>query len=150
MSEPLLCGTKDLQAIRRQKLKMVVGILTGHTTLRAHMFKLRLTQRQNCIQCEDERGDGVCIVCYWHWHVKDAETWVMFLTSKDLVHMRVSGLISLVANTRLGIIPQPHFKKARKYNGSIQMYMRVGSIMEPLSLFLLLVLDEAIIVNKIC
>jgi len=88
MSEPLLCGTKDrLQAIRRQKHKMVVELLTGHTTLRAHIFKLGLTQRQDCRQCGDERGDSVHVVCYWHWHVKDAETWVMFLTSKDLVHI---------------------------------------------------------------
>jgi len=78
MSEPLLCGTKDLlQAIRRQKLKMVVGLLTGHATLRAHMFKPGLTQRQDCIQCVDERGDSLHIVCYWHWLVKDAETWVI-------------------------------------------------------------------------
>jgi hypothetical protein len=47
MSEPLLCGTKDLWAMSRQKLKMAVGLLPGHTTLRAHMFRLWLTQRQN-------------------------------------------------------------------------------------------------------
>jgi len=66
MSEPLLCGAKDLHAVSRQKLKMAVGLLTGHATLRAHMFRLRLTQRQDCRQCGDEREDSVHIVCHWH------------------------------------------------------------------------------------
>jgi hypothetical protein len=77
MSEPLLCGTKDLlQAMSRQKLEIAVGLLTGHAILRAHMFKLGLTQGQDCRQWGDEK-DSVHIVCYWHWHVKDAETWVL-------------------------------------------------------------------------
>jgi hypothetical protein len=35
MSEPLPSKTKELQALSRQKLKVAVGLLIGHTTLRA-------------------------------------------------------------------------------------------------------------------
>jgi len=38
----------------------------------------------------------------------------MFLKAKDLVYMKANGIISMAANTRLGVIPQPHCKKARR------------------------------------
>jgi len=59
MSEPLPSGTKELQAVRRQKLKVAVGLLPGHRTLRAHMFKHGLTQWQDCQLCEDKREYSV-------------------------------------------------------------------------------------------
>jgi len=39
-----------------------VGLLTGHTTLRADMFELGLTQCQGCQLCEDGKEDSVLIV----------------------------------------------------------------------------------------
>jgi hypothetical protein len=56
----------------------------------------------------------------------------MYLMSKDLENMRVNGLISLVANTRFGVVCQPHFKTARRYNGYIEIYISLGTITEPL------------------
>jgi hypothetical protein len=64
----------------------------------------------------------------------------MFLMPKDLENMTVNGLISLVAITRLGILPQLHFKIARRYNGSMNIYMSLGTIIVTLALFLLLLL----------
>jgi hypothetical protein len=48
MSEPLPSRAKMLQARSRQQLKVAVGLLTGHTTLIARIFKLRLAQQQDC------------------------------------------------------------------------------------------------------
>jgi hypothetical protein len=63
MSEPVSSRTKEPQAISRQKLQVAVGLLTGHTTLTAHMFKLGLTQRQECRLCGDEiRQCTYCVV----------------------------------------------------------------------------------------
>jgi hypothetical protein len=50
-----------------------VGLLAGHTTLSAHMFKLGLTQQQDCRMCGDKKEDSVHIVC----HAKDRELWVI-------------------------------------------------------------------------
>jgi len=55
MNELLPSRTRELQAMIRQKLKVAVGLLMGHTTLRAHMFKLGLTQWQDCRLCRDEK-----------------------------------------------------------------------------------------------
>ena len=37
-SEPLLSRAKELHAMCRLQLKVAVGLLTGHTTLRIHIF----------------------------------------------------------------------------------------------------------------
>ena len=42
LTSELSSRTEQLQAMSRQELKVVVGLLPGHTTLRAHMFKFRL------------------------------------------------------------------------------------------------------------
>ena len=54
--------------------------------------------------------------------------------------MRVSGLIMLVANTKLGVQLKPHFKIARRHNKIIKTYVSLGAIMGLLGLFLLLLL----------
>jgi len=90
MSEPLASRTKYLQAISRSKLKVTVGLLTCHTTLRDRIFKLGLTQRQDCQLCGDEKEDSVhigyhcptlvckilCIIVR-HWYIKYTKHWVV-------------------------------------------------------------------------
>jgi hypothetical protein len=61
MSEPLPNKTEELYALSRQKLKVAVGLLIGHTTLRALIFKLGLTGRQDCRLCRDEKEDSLHI-----------------------------------------------------------------------------------------
>jgi hypothetical protein len=43
MSEPQPSREKELEAMTISMIKGSVGLLTGHTTLRAHKFKLELT-----------------------------------------------------------------------------------------------------------
>jgi hypothetical protein len=48
----------------------------------------------------------VCILYVWHWHAKDTKTRVViFLKPKDLENVMMNSLISLITNTRLGIVP---------------------------------------------
>ena len=61
-------------------------------------------------------------------------------TPKDLENTRVNGPIMLVANTRLGVQPKPHFKRARRHNRTIKTYVSLGTIMGLIGLFLLLLL----------
>lgn len=90
-----------------EKLKVAVGLLTGHTTLRACMFKPGFTLLQDCRLCGDLKEDSVCIVCHCLALARKRYGTLggMFLTLKDLENMRMNGLIILVANTRQGIIP---------------------------------------------
>ena len=75
MSGPVSSRTKGPQAMSRQKLRVAVGLLTGHTTVTAHMFKLGLTQKQDYLLCEDERKTVyILYITVRHWHAKDTET----------------------------------------------------------------------------
>jgi hypothetical protein len=78
MSEPVSSRTKGPQAISRQKLQVAVGLLTGHTTLTAHMFKLGITQRRDCRLCGNEKKPVyILYVIVRHWHAKDTEPWIV-------------------------------------------------------------------------
>jgi hypothetical protein len=48
MREPQPSRAKEIQVMIRPKIKGTVRLLKGHTTLEAHMFKLGLTQQQDC------------------------------------------------------------------------------------------------------
>jgi predicted Zn-ribbon and HTH transcriptional regulator len=96
----------ELLAMNRSRLRTAVGLLTGHTKLRAHLYKLGYTEGQECRLCGYEKEDSVHIVC-------DCPVLVckryrilgcMFLKPEDLENVRVSSLLSLVANTGLGLV----------------------------------------------
>jgi len=76
MSECVQKRAKELQAMLRSQLRVAVALLTGHTTLRAHMFRLGLTQWKDCQLCIHGKKI-VCILYVWHWQAKDTEPWVV-------------------------------------------------------------------------
>jgi hypothetical protein len=78
MSEPQPSRAKVFQAMNRPKIKGTVGLLTGHTTLRARMFKLRLTQQKDCQLYRDKKKIMyILYVIVQHWHAKDTELWAI-------------------------------------------------------------------------
>jgi hypothetical protein len=96
----------ELLAMNKSRLRVAVGLLTGHTSLRAHLHKPEYTEGQECRLCGHENEDSVHIVCdcpvlackrYRIWYC-------MFLKPEDLENVRVSSLLSLVANTGLGLV----------------------------------------------
>jgi hypothetical protein len=88
------------------RLRAAVGLLTGHTTLRAHLYKFGHTERRECRLCGYDREDSVHIVCDCPvLACKRYRIWgCMFLKPEDLEKVRVSSLLSLVANTGLGLV----------------------------------------------
>jgi hypothetical protein len=52
----------ELLAFSRLKLRVAVGLLIGHTILRAHVYKLGLTERQDCRLCGDDKEYVVHII----------------------------------------------------------------------------------------
>jgi len=78
MSEPLSCRTKELEEMSRWKLKVAGGLLRGHTNLRTHVFKLGLTQRQDCqLWGPNKKIAHILYVFVWHWHAHDTKPWVV-------------------------------------------------------------------------
>jgi len=107
MSELLSSRTKELREMSRWKLKVAEGLLRGHTNRRIHIFKLGLNTEAGLPTVGTKQEDSICIDCFYlSLECSRYKTLgCIFLLPKDLEHMRVNGLINLVANTRLGIIP---------------------------------------------
>jgi hypothetical protein len=92
--------------MNKLRLKAAVGLLTGHTSLRAHLCKLGHTERQECRLCGYDKEDSVHTVCDCPvLACKRYRIWgSMFLKPEDHENVRVSSLFSLVANTGLGLV----------------------------------------------
>lgn len=63
MGERVQRRAKELHAMLRSQLRVAVGLLTGHTTLRACMFRLGLTQWKDCQLRIHGKEGSVHIVC---------------------------------------------------------------------------------------
>ena len=96
----------ELLAMSKLRLRAAVGLLTGHTTLRTHLYKLGHTEQQECRLCGYDKEDSVHTVCDCPvLACKIYRIWgSMFLKPEDLENVRVSGLLSLVANTGLRLV----------------------------------------------
>jgi hypothetical protein len=106
MRYPLPGRANELLAMSKLRLRAAVGLLTGHTSLTAHLYKLGHKERQECRLCGYDKEDTVHAVCdctvvackrYMIWGS-------MFLKSKDMEKVRVRSLLSLVANAVLGLV----------------------------------------------
>jgi hypothetical protein len=88
------------------RLRTAVGLLTGHTSLRAEMYELEHTERQECRLCGHEKEDSVHTVCDCPvLACKRYRIWgSLLLKSEDLEKVTLGSLLSLVANTRLRLV----------------------------------------------
>ena len=102
MRYPLSSRANELLALS----KLILRAAVGHTTLRVLPYKTGQTERQECRLCGYDKADSVHIVCdcrvlackrYGRWGS-------MFLKPEDLEKVRVGSLLSVVANTGLGLV----------------------------------------------
>jgi hypothetical protein len=99
MRYPLPRRANEFLAMSKLRLRAAVG-LTGHASLKEHLYKLGHTERQECRLCGYEKQDSVHIVC--DCPVLACKRYrnlgCMFLKPEDLEN------VSLVANTGLGLV----------------------------------------------
>ncbi|XP_029171134.1 uncharacterized protein LOC114940578 [Nylanderia fulva] len=96
--------TKELLTLNRQKLRIGIGLLTGHSPiLKAHLFNIILADRKECRLCGEEKEDSIHILCQCPALArKRFRIWGQsFLKSEELDKTRVVELISLVENSGL-------------------------------------------------
>jgi hypothetical protein len=91
--------------MNKSRLRAAVGLLTGHTSLRAHLYQPGYTEGQECRLCGYEKEDSIHIVCDCpalackRYRILGCT----FLKPEDLENVKVSSLLSLVANMGLGL-----------------------------------------------
>jgi hypothetical protein len=120
MRYSLASRANELLAMNKMRLRAAVGLLRGHTTLRAHLYKLGHAEQQECRLCGYDKEDIVHTVCDCSVLArKRYRIWgSMFLKPEDLEKVRMSSLLSLVANTGLGLVSEP-YEQARECNGPL-------------------------------
>ncbi|XP_071581915.1 uncharacterized protein [Temnothorax nylanderi] len=87
---------KELLALNKQKLRVAVGLLTGHSALlRAHLFNLGLAKQKECRLCGEEKEDSVHILCHCPALVcKRYKTWGRtYLSPQDLESAKVTDRV---------------------------------------------------------
>jgi predicted Zn-ribbon and HTH transcriptional regulator len=105
MRYSLLSRANKLLAMSNLRFCAAVGLSTGQTNLTAHLYKLTY-RTARCWPCGYYKEDSVHIVC--DCPVLACKRYIilgcMFLKPEDLENVRVSSLLSLVANTWLGLL----------------------------------------------
>ena len=104
MRYPLPSRTNKFLAMCKVRLRAAVRLLKGHKSLRAHLYKLGHTEERECWLCIHEKEDSVHSMCDCPVFACKRYRGRMFLKPKDLEKVRVSSLLSLLANTGLGLV----------------------------------------------
>jgi hypothetical protein len=106
MRYPLPNRANELLAMSQLRLGAAVGLLTGHTSLRPDLYRFGHSEGQESRLCGCDKEDSVHIVCDCPGLAcKRYRIWgSMFLKPKDQEKVRVSSLLSLMANTGLGLV----------------------------------------------
>jgi hypothetical protein len=101
MRYPLPSRHKQLLAMIKLRLRAVVKLLTGHTSLRDRLYRLGHTEQQGCRLCGYDKENSVHIVCDCPvLACKRYRSWgSTFLKPEDLQTVRVSSQLNLAANT---------------------------------------------------
>ncbi|XP_070529820.1 uncharacterized protein [Cardiocondyla obscurior] len=97
MEQPKPERTKELLAMSRQELRIGIGLLTRHGTLKAHLHNLGIVEHKKCRLREEENENSIHILChcpvlaikrYLFWEKK-------FTDPEQLKEARVNNLINL-------------------------------------------------------
>jgi len=51
------------RTMKRDKLKIGIGLFTEHVSLKGHLYKLRLAEQKECKLCGEKSKDSLHILC---------------------------------------------------------------------------------------
>jgi hypothetical protein len=63
ISGPYLATGASLLSFNRTQSRVVIGLLTGHNTLRRHLYVMGLSNNPTCRKCSTEEQTSVHILC---------------------------------------------------------------------------------------
>jgi ribonuclease HI len=65
ISGPNLATRVRLLSFNRTQSRVVIGLLTGHNTLRRHLYVMGLSNNPTCRKCGTEEETSIHILCVW-------------------------------------------------------------------------------------
>jgi len=79
-SGPNLATGARLLSFNRTQYNVVIGLLTGHNTLKSHLYIMRLSNKATCRKCGAEEGTSVHILCECEALASLSHTYLGFLS----------------------------------------------------------------------
>ena len=89
---------KQIRGLSRQKMKIATQMLTGHSTLQYHLWKMTLEDSALCEQCleEEETVEHFLTECPAFSVLRHHTLGNMFLKQKDLPNLKISKILDFV------------------------------------------------------
>ncbi|XP_020297379.1 uncharacterized protein LOC109861935 [Pseudomyrmex gracilis] len=102
MSQPSSSRVKELLAMDKDRLRLSIGLLTGHWAFKVHLYNMGLADEANCRLCGEKKEDSKHILCRCPFLVlKKLSLGCMFVRPEDLKNIKISHLRSLAENAGL-------------------------------------------------
>lgn len=104
MIAPTPNRTKELLTLGRARLRLGIGLLTGHNALRSHMHKLGLAEQRECRLCGAEEESSVHILCHCPvLAIKRYKIWGKTLIDPgEVANTKITTICSLAEKAGLG------------------------------------------------
>ena len=103
ISGPDLATTAHLLSFNRTQSRVVIGLLTGHNTLRRHLYVMGLSNNRTCRKCGIEEETSVDISCEFEALASFRHTYLgsFFLDPEDIRKLSIGVIWNFAKGTGL-------------------------------------------------
>jgi hypothetical protein len=117
ISEPSLGTETKVMSFNRTQSRAVIGLLTGHNTLRRHLYPLGLQDSPLCRKCGVMEETSAHILCKWEAlaSLRHAYLCSFFLESKDIQSISLGAIWSFSKASGLPWSDMGHKGPAKKW-----------------------------------
>jgi hypothetical protein len=94
---------RELLKLKRNQLRWVVGLLTGHCDLNGHLFKLALSNCPTCDRCQKENETATHILCECEApaHLRFCHLGRYFMEPSDYIDVPTYKILHYIRSARL-------------------------------------------------
>jgi hypothetical protein len=103
ISGPNLATRARLLSFNRTQYRVVIGLLTGHNTLRRHLYVMGLSNNPTCRECGSEEETSVHILCECEAmsSLRHAHLGSFFFDPEDIRKLSIGGIWNFDKGTGL-------------------------------------------------
>ena len=102
----LICGPDlatraRLLSFNRTQFRVVIGLLTGHNTLRRHLYVMGLSSNPTCRKCGTEEETSIHILCECQASLRHTHLGSFFLDPEDIRKLSIGAIWNFGKGTGL-------------------------------------------------
>ena len=91
-------NVKYCRSLNRSSLRILTQVVTGHSTLNAHLYRMKVVSDPSCPKClvEDEDRDHFLCRCEGYRELRERVFEVPVLEPEDLSNIPLSGILEFI------------------------------------------------------